>query len=83
SNATTPLNPHYVVITPVRNEALYIGKTIESMVKQTIHSKEWIIVNNGSTDQIPKIIDEAAKQYPLIKTINRPKRGFHKSSRSY
>ncbi len=72
-------NPSYVVITPVRNEEKYVGKTIESMVNQTILPKEWIIVDDGSTDQTPLIIDEAARKHPWIRTVHRPNRGFRKS----
>ena len=28
--------PHYVLITPARNEEAFIGKTIESMIHQTV-----------------------------------------------
>ncbi len=72
-------NPSYVVITPVRNEEKYVGKTIESMVNQTILPKEWIIVDDGSTDRTPQIIHEAARQYSWIRTVHRPDRGFRKS----
>jgi len=40
----------YVIITPARDEALYIEKTIESVVSQTIKTVEWVIVNDDSTD---------------------------------
>ncbi len=80
SNPSNLLTPRYVVITPVRNEAPYIGKTIDSMVNQTILPREWIIVNDGSTDATPKIIDQASRQYPWIKVIHRSDRGFRNSA---
>ena len=40
----------YVVITPVRNEGLYLQKTIDSVVSQTLLPRKWIVVNDGSTD---------------------------------
>jgi len=69
----------YVVITPARDEALYIEKTIESVASQTIKPVEWVIVNDGSTDDTGKIIDGCSKKYPLIHTIQRENRGFRKS----
>ena len=69
----------YVVITPARDEALYIEKTIESAASQTIKPVEWVIVNDGSTDDTGKIIDRYSKQYPWIQTIHRENRGFRKS----
>jgi len=70
---------HYVVITPARDESLYIEKTIESVASQTIKPVEWVIVNDGSTDDTGKIIDRYSNQYPWIHTIHRENRGFRKS----
>lgn len=69
----------YIIITPVRNEADHIGRTIESMVAQTERPSFWVIVNDGSTDATGTIIDEAAKQHPWIRTLHRADRGFRKS----
>jgi biofilm PGA synthesis N-glycosyltransferase PgaC len=69
----------YVVITPVRDEALYIEKTIESVTSQTVKPVEWVIVNDGSTDDTGKIIDRYSKEYPWIHTVHRENRGFRKS----
>ena len=70
------LNPHYVVITPVRNEELNIQKTIESFVNQKILPSLWIVVDDGSKDKTGDIIDEAAAKYPWITAIHRADRGF-------
>ncbi len=70
-------NSRYVVITPVRNEAPYIGKTIESMVRQTMLPVEWIIVDDGSTDATLQIIEEAAKHYVWIRVITLPTHATH------
>ena len=56
----------YVVITPVRDEEEHIQSTIESMVRQTVLPKEWVIVDDGSKDGTGKIIDEYASRYPWI-----------------
>lgn len=82
TNSSNPINSKnysYVVITPVRNEAKYLRFTIDSMVRQTVLPKEWIIVDDGSTDETPQIIDEAARRYPWIKAVHRADRGFRKS----
>lgn len=79
NNSTNSKNYSYLVITPVRNEAKYLRFTIESMVCQTVLPKEWIIVDDGSTDETPQIIDEAARLYPWIKAVHRADRGFRKS----
>jgi glycosyltransferase involved in cell wall biosynthesis len=69
----------YVVITPVRDEERYIDQTIRSMTAQTIRPIEWVIVNDGSTDNTRRKIDEYSHQYPWIKSIHRENRGFRKA----
>jgi biofilm PGA synthesis N-glycosyltransferase PgaC len=66
----------YIIISPVRNEAEYIQRTIEAVLSQTILPKQWIIVNDGSTDATGPIIDEAAKRYSWIKAVHREDRGI-------
>ena len=39
----------YLLVTPARNEAAYIEKTIRSVIAQTILPKKWVIVSDGST----------------------------------
>lgn len=69
----------YVIITPARNEAEHIAKTIAAMVAQSCPATKWIIVDDGSTDETPKIIDAAAKEHPWIQVVHRPDRGFRKN----
>lgn len=69
----------YVVITPVRDEEEHLASTIESMLRQTVLPKEWVIVNDGSTDGTGRILDEYAARYPWIRAVHRADRGFRKS----
>jgi glycosyltransferase involved in cell wall biosynthesis len=69
----------YVLITPVRNEESTIGTTIESVVRQTISPREWIIVSDESTDHTDEIIQQYAARYSFIKHLRltgRPQRSF-------
>src|SRR5580692_10321891 len=70
---------NYVVITPVRDEEEHILSTLESMIRQTVPPKEWIIVDDGSKDNTGKIIDEYASRYEWIKAVHRVDRGFRKA----
>ena len=69
----------YVVISPVRDEAAHLRLTIESMVAQTIQPIEWIIVNDGSTDDTGEIIEEYVARHSWIRAVHRENRGFRKS----
>jgi len=72
------MNMDYVVVTPVRDEEAYLPKTIESMVAQTILPRQWVIVNDGSTDSTGQLIDDAARQYPWVRGVHRADRGSRK-----
>ena len=61
----------YVVISPVRNEAQHLDRTIESVVQQTVRPTRWLIVDDGSSDSTPAIIQCYASQYPWIAAIRR------------
>jgi glycosyltransferase involved in cell wall biosynthesis len=67
-----------VIITPVRNEGQHFEQTINSVVSQTLRPLAWIIVNDGSSDGTPQLIDAAAKQNPWIRAVHRADRGFRK-----
>lgn len=69
----------YVVISAVRDEERHLRSTIESMLRQTILPAEWVIVNDGSSDNTGKIIDEYAASHSWIRSVHRPNRGFRKS----
>lgn len=66
----------YIIITPVRDEAPYIGKTLESVLHQTILPSQWLIVDDGSSDGTSEILDTSMAQTSWIKVIHRGNRGF-------
>lgn len=66
----------YTVITPVRNEAEFIEKTINSMIQQTVKATEWVIVNDGSTDETAEIVAKYAAEHPWLKLVSRADRGI-------
>ncbi len=68
----------YVVITPVRNEENFLPCTIDSMAAQTLRPDQWIIVDDGSTDNTFTMACAAAKDHDWIRVIRRPDRGFRK-----
>src|SRR5437667_7544125 len=66
--------PRYVLISPARNEALYIGKTIESVIAQTVHPVKWVIVSDGSTDGTDNVVKKYAAQHDWIELVRQPQR---------
>jgi glycosyltransferase involved in cell wall biosynthesis len=61
----------YVLVTPARNEAQYIEKTIESVISQTAPPKRWIIVSDGSTDATDDIVKSYSAKFDFIELIRR------------
>ena len=65
----------YVIITPCRNEADYMRRTLDSVVAQTVTPTLWLIVDDGSTDETPQVLAEYAAKHPWIRIVTKPDRG--------
>lgn len=63
------------VISPVRDEAQYARRTLDSMVAQTVRPDRWVIVDDGSTDETPAILAEYAAAHDWITVVRREDRG--------
>lgn len=72
---STVVSSDFVVISPCRNEAAFMKRTLDSVVAQTCRPTLWIIVDDGSSDETPQIISEYAAQHDWIKRIDKPDRG--------
>ncbi|MBK7979781.1 MAG: glycosyltransferase family 2 protein [Ignavibacteriae bacterium] len=64
---------NYILISAAKNEQDYIGKTIESVIRQNIKPILWCIVSDGSTDKTDEIIQEYSKTNLFIKYIRNDK----------
>jgi glycosyltransferase involved in cell wall biosynthesis len=64
----------YVLVTPARNEEAYLGRTIESVVAQTVKPLRWVIVSDGSTDRTDEIASCAAAAHSWIEVVRMPER---------
>lgn len=63
------MNPRVTVIVPTYNSEKYIEKCIETVNAQTFKEYEMLIINDGSTDNTLKIIEEKAKKYSWLRVI--------------
>lgn len=68
-------NTKYVIISPVRDEAAYIEKTLACVASQTVLPVQWILVDDGSSDRTAQIIDDYAQKYVWITALHRADRG--------
>ena len=60
------------VILPIHNVASFLGDALDSLINQTIgvENLEVIMVNDGSTDESPEIMEKYAGEYDNFKIIN-------------
>ena len=71
--------PSISVVMPVFNNEKYLKESIESVLNQTYHNYEFIIVNDGSTDSSEKIIKNYQKQDDRIILLTQDNQGITKS----
>lgn len=66
----------YTIIIPVLNEEKHIESCLESLTQQSIlfQEMEIIIVDGGSIDNTPKIVERISHKYPNVKLLNNPKK---------
>jgi hypothetical protein len=65
----------YVLISPCRDEADYMRETLDSVVAQSLRPAKWVIVDDGSTDDTPRILAEYARRHDWIEIVTRSDRG--------
>ena len=61
------MEPLISVIVPVYNVEKYLKKCIHSIINQTLKDIEIILVDDGSTDNSPKILDDYEKKDKRVK----------------
>jgi glycosyltransferase involved in cell wall biosynthesis len=66
--------PPYAIVSPVRDEAEHLQRTIDSIVAQEHRPAEWVIVDDGSTDATPQIAAAAADAHDWIRVVTREDR---------
>ena len=65
----------YLLISPCRNEAQYLRRTLDSVAAQSAPPAAWVVVDDGSTDETAGILDEYARKLPYLSVVRRPDRG--------
>lgn len=64
------------IVVPVYNVADYLHYAIESLLKQTYQNFEVILVNDGSTDDSPRLCDDYAQKYENIHIFHKENGGL-------
>ena len=69
----------YVLITPALNEAENLRRLAGCITAQTLHPRSWIIVDNGSVDETPQLLERLAERHAWIQVLTIP--GQHSAPR--
>jgi biofilm PGA synthesis N-glycosyltransferase PgaC len=70
-----PPSRRYVLISPCRDEAAYIRRTLDSVAAQTVPPALWVVVDDGSTDDTPSILADYQQRLPYLRVVRREDRG--------
>lgn len=62
----------YAVITPAKDEAETIVRLAESLARQTVLPRTWLVVDNGSMDETPTVLADLSRRHPWIRSISIP-----------
>ena len=68
-------NRRYVLISPCRDEAEHMRRTLESVMAQSVPPALFVVVDDGSTDATPKILESYCARMPYLKVVRRANRG--------
>src|SRR5215468_3441425 len=71
----SPLELRYVLVSPCRDESEHMRQTLDSVAAQTVPPALWVVVDDGSTDVTPAILDEYARKLPYLRVVRRADRG--------
>ena len=64
------------IVVPIYNVEKYLKQCIDSILEQTYTNLEIILVDDGSTDESSKIVDEYANKDNRIKAIHQQNQGL-------
>jgi glycosyltransferase involved in cell wall biosynthesis len=63
-------SPLVSIVVPVYNCAEWVGFTVDSVLNQTYTNWELLLINDGSTDQTPAVLEELASKDSRIRVIH-------------
>ena len=65
----------YLLVSPCRDEASYLRRTLDSVAAQTAPPALWVVVDDGSTDDTPRILEAYLGRLPFLRVVKRSDRG--------
>jgi poly-beta-1,6-N-acetyl-D-glucosamine synthase len=71
------VNPsrRYLLISPCRDEAQFLRRTLDSVAAQSLPPALWVVVDDGSADATPAVLEDYARRLPYLRVVRRSDRG--------
>ena len=63
------------VVIPVYNGEAHLGDAVKCLQEQDFADWEAVVVDDGSTDGTPRLVDELARQEPRVRAVHQPNGG--------
>lgn len=68
-------NRKYVLISPCRDEVEYMRRTLDSVMAQSVPPALWVVVDDGSSDGSPAVLESYRARIPYLQVVRRADRG--------
>lgn len=68
--------PSVSVVMPVRDGAQHLAEAVESILEQSLRDFEFIVVDDGSSDETPAILEHYARRDRRMVILRRPSEGY-------
>ena len=69
------MKPAITIVTPAWNASAHIGETVRSVRAQSRPDWEWVVVDDGSTDETVRVVMEEGRGDERIRVVRQPNRG--------
>lgn len=68
---------NYYIVIPAHNEEAFIALTLQSLVEQTLLPSKIVVVDDNSTDNTSRIVNEFASKFPFISLVQKTSEAIH------
>ena len=65
------------IIIPAYNEAALIGQTLDSLLAQSFKAEKIIVVDDGSTDETPTLVNSYATRFETVELVEKNSEAAH------
>jgi len=72
---SSPVSRRLVLIAPCRDEESYARRTLDALERQTLQPALIVVVDDGSTDDTPRILEQYRSRLRSMRVIRREDRG--------